>query len=68
MKFSEKDSLPSLGEGEAKLHTLLIFTGVQMAVLMHSKVCLLDRETASAVQPHPSFFFFEIMWRTVVPL
>lgn len=53
MKFSEKDSLP-LGESEAKPHTLLIFTGIQMVVLMFSNVCLLDRETVALLL---AFFF-----------
>lgn len=64
MKFSEKDSLP-LGESEAKPHTLLIFTGIQMVVLMFSNVCLLDRETVALLL---AFFFFKVVWRTVVSL
>lgn len=54
MKFAEKDSLP-LGESEAKPHTLLIFTGIQMVVLMYSNVCLLDRETVALFLASLSF-------------
>lgn len=42
MKFSEKDSPPSLCESEAKSHSLLIFIDIQMIALMYLNVCLLD--------------------------
>lgn len=66
MKFPEKDSPPSLCESEAKSHTLLIFTDVQMIVLMYFNVYLLDWEGCGLC--FGAFVFLKITRSTVVSL
>lgn len=58
MKFPEKDSPPSLCESEAKSHTLLIFTDIQMIVLMYFNVCLLGGEAVTVLW---AFVFLKIV-------